>query len=90
MRQLRRPTGVLLQELPDGEAVILHVESGVYLGLDPVGLDIWNTINGADSVETAFQSLLDRYEVEPDRLRNDIKSLAQELIDNGLLEDAQK
>lgn len=87
-KRYRRPTGVLLQELPDGEAVILHVDSGVYLGLNSVGLDIWNTVNASESVKEAFESLLGRYDVDRQRLLGDVESLVQDMLSHGLLEEA--
>jgi hypothetical protein len=86
-KQFRRPEGVLLQELPDGEAVILHVDTGTYLGLNSVGFDIWNTINASESVQAAFESLLARYEVDAVQLLNDVETLVQEMLANGLLEE---
>lgn len=86
-KQFRRPDGVLLQELPDGEAVVLHVDTGIYLGLNSVGLDIWNTINTSESVQAALDSLLGRYDVARDRLLSDVENLVQEMLANGLLEE---
>lgn len=79
------PDGVLARQLDD-EIVILDLESESYYGLDDVGATMWNHLIEADSIETAYQALLQQYEVEPEQLRADLEALLGQLVDRRLLE----
>ena len=35
--KLVKPEGVLVQQVPEGDSVLLHVKSGEYFGLDTIG-----------------------------------------------------
>lgn len=70
----------------EGEMVILDLTSEAYFGLDEVGTAMWNEMIQADSIELAYQSLLEQYDVEPETLRVDMQTLLQQLIEKQLLE----
>lgn len=76
---------VLFHEL-GGEAVLLNLESGKYFGLDEVGTRIWQLITEHGQLEPAYQALLQEYEVEPERLAEDLLKLVDQLLEHGLLE----
>ena len=75
---------VVSREL-DGEAVILNLESGTYFGLDPVGTRIWALLQKNGSLRGTFETLLQEYEVAPNRLEEDLLRLVKELHTKGLL-----
>ena len=75
---------VVSREL-DGEAVILNLESGTYFGLDPVGTRIWALLQKNGSLRETFETLLQEYEVAPNRLEEDLLRLVKELHGKGLL-----
>ena len=79
------PEQVLVRQLDD-EIVILDLASESYFGLDEVGTAMWNEVTAAESIEHAFQSLLEQYDVEPETLRTDMQALLQQLIEKKLLE----
>ena len=81
------PKHVMVRFL-DGESVFLNLESERYFGLDETGTRMWRVVTAAPSIDTAYQQLLDEYEVEPQTLRTDLGELVQRLIDNGLLQVA--
>jgi hypothetical protein len=83
-QRVRIADDVLLREL-DGESVLLDLNSERYYGLDEVGTRMWQLLAGSSSVEDAYQSLLKEYDVEPERLRQDMRDLLSELVDNGLI-----
>jgi hypothetical protein len=83
--RVRIPKDVLFQDL-DGEAVLLNMQSGKYFGLDPIGTRIWNLLIEHGSLAIAYQSVLDEYDVDPDRLRFDFLALVDQLAMNGLIE----
>jgi len=79
------PADVLFREL-EGESVILHLESESYFGLDHVGTRMWQLLTESESIQTAYEALLEEYEVEPERLRADLTTLLETLSDRGLVD----
>lgn len=84
---VRVPAHVMLQEL-DGETVLLNLDSELYLGLNESGTRIFKSLDEADTIEAAYRDLLDRYDVEPERLRQELDRMLAELFEHGLLEVA--
>ena len=78
------PDGVLVREL-SGESVLLNLNSETYFGLDGVGTRMWAVLATSPSMEAAFDILLAEYEVEPERLRADLHTFIQKLVELGLL-----
>ena len=71
----------------DGEAVIFHLESGTYYGLNKTGASIWQLIQeGSKPVNELRNALLEKYEVEPEQCNSDLLALLQELSMFGLIE----
>lgn len=78
------PEGVLLQHVSD-ETVLLHLESGTYFGLDPIGtrmLDLALEFADAESVVSALE---EEYEAERATLAHDLEYLLNDLADKGLI-----
>ncbi len=69
-----------------GEAAILNLKSGVYFGLNTVGASIWKLIQEPRTVKEIRDSILEEFDVDPDRCENDILEILQELSTNGLIE----
>ena len=78
------PDDVLVSEL-DGESVILNLKTESYFGLDDVGAWMWSVFTSADSIEAAYKTLKDQWDVEPDLLRKDLTSLLEQLAAEGLV-----
>ena len=78
------PDGVLISQLQK-ESVILNLESERYYGLDDVGTRFLTVLTSSDSIEAAHEKLSDEYDVDPQRLRQDLLELVERLIDQGLL-----
>lgn len=76
---------VMLRVIGD-EAVILNLKSELYLGLNPVGTRMWTVLQGAPSIEAAYEILLAEFEVEPKRLREDMDRLLDQMLEQGLIE----
>ena len=68
-----------------GEVAILDLKAGTYYGLDEVGNRIWSLIQRPTSVGEIRYTLLNEYEVEPERCARDLISLLQSLTDEGLV-----
>lgn len=67
------------------EAVLLHLKSETYLGLDPVGTRMWTVLTESESVEKAYAALLGEYDVEGPCLRRDIEEFIGKLIEHDLV-----
>jgi coenzyme PQQ synthesis protein D (PqqD) len=72
----------------EGESVLLNLKSENYFGLDQVGTRMWTLLTTSDSVQSAYEALLDEYDVGADKLRLDMADLIEKLIANGLMEVA--
>jgi hypothetical protein len=76
--------GVVFREL-EGEAVLLHLDSGLYFGLDRIGTRVWQLVAEHGRMEPVIDTLLEEYEVAPDVLRADVSALLDALLDKGLV-----
>jgi Coenzyme PQQ synthesis protein D (PqqD) len=76
---------VMIRVIGD-EAVILNLKSELYLGLNPVGTRMWTVLHEAPSIQAAYDSLLSEYEVAPERLRQDLDELLDQLLRQELIE----
>src|SRR5271170_1492909 len=64
------------------ESVLLNLTSELYMGLDPVGTRMWGVLMDAPTVQSAFETLLGEYEVEPGQLREDLQEFLGKLKEN--------
>jgi len=83
-RQVIKSPDVLLQDL-EGEAVLLNLINGQYYGMDENSFQMYKTLTTSSSVGAAYESLLQEYEVEPERLKADLEQFLTHLLENGLL-----
>lgn len=87
---LRVADDVVFRDLA-GEAVLLNLATGTYFGLDEVGTRIWNLIALHGRKDKIIETLLDEYEVEEARLRQDVDRLLEQLAEKGLVKlDAEE
>ena len=75
---------VLLQELA-GESVLLNLNSEEYFGLDEVGSRMLSVLTDSASIQQASDRLLEEYEVEPEKLHQDLIELIKKMVDHGLV-----
>ena len=81
---LQRSEEVLYQEVGE-EAVLLDLASEQYFGLDPVGTRIWGLVDGESKLGTIHATLSCEYDADPGRIGEDLLSLAQTLVEAGLV-----
>src|SRR5258705_3544745 len=70
------------------ESVLLDLKTERYLGLDDVSARFWDLLTSGGSVQSAYETLLNEFEVDPDRLRKDVDNFVQELSELGLVEQS--
>ncbi|MBE9052606.1 PqqD family protein [Nostocales cyanobacterium LEGE 11386] len=69
-----------------GEAVILHLKTGIYHGLNEVGARIWTLIQEPKAVKDIKQNLLEEYEVASEECDRDLIALLKDFLTAGLIE----
>ena len=79
------PDDVLISNLQD-ESVILNLNSERYFGLDDVGTRMLTVLSTANSIEAAYETLVAEYEVDRHLLRQDLISLIESLLEQGLIQ----
>lgn len=79
------PDDVLISNLQD-ESVILNLDSERYYGLDSVGTRILSVLATSDSIEVAYNTLVQEYDVDGQVLRQDLLALVEDLVDKGLVQ----
>ena len=84
-QKVRPMENVLIQDLVE-ESVLLDLENEEYFGLDSVGRRMLSSLEESESTESAYQLLLEEFEVEPEQLRQDLQDFISKMIDYGLVE----
>ena len=79
------PDDVLISNLQE-ESVILNLDSERYFGLDAVGTRILSVLTTSDSIEDAYNMLVQEYDVDGQVLRQDLLALVEDLVDKGLVQ----
>ena len=77
-----------LINLIEGESVLLNLKSESYFGLDPIGTRMWTLLTTSNSIQAAYESLLNEYDVSADTLLQDMRDLIEKLLANNLVEVA--
>ena len=83
-RQVIKAPDVLLQDL-NGEAVLLNLRNGQYYGMDENSFHMYKALTTSSSIQAAYETLSQEYEVEPGQLRSDLDKFLAHLLENGLL-----
>src|SRR5882762_9088307 len=79
---------VMIRKVGD-ESVLLDLETERYLGLDDVSARFWDLLTCGGSIQSAYDTLLAEFEVDPRRLQNDLDDFVQELVQFGLVEQSK-
>jgi hypothetical protein len=74
---------VLFQRLNDG-AVLLDLVSEQYIGLDSVAASIWQFLMEDGNTEHVIAKMLEKYDVDEERLRSDVANFIEQLHAQGL------
>ncbi len=83
--RVKVPDDVLISGL-QSESVILNLDSERYYGLDEVGTRMMSVLTTSDSIQSAYEILLQEYDVEAEMLRQDLTSIIEQLVEQGLVE----
>lgn len=78
------PDTVLTRELA-GESVLMDLASEAYFGLDSTAALMWRVLTESASIETALVELQAQFDVDAERLQNDLEVFITRLLALGLL-----
>ncbi len=81
---MRIPDDILISNLQD-ESVILNLDSERYFGLDGVGTRMLTVLSTSNSIEAAYELLAAEYDVDAKVLRQDLTTLIENLLQQGLV-----
>ena len=87
--RVKVPEAVLISNLQE-ESVILNLDSERYYGLDNVGTRMYTVLTTSESIEAAYELLLEEYNVDKEVLRADLVTLIDTLLEQGLVEISSK
>lgn len=69
----------------DGEAIMVHVASGVYYNMANVGGDVWELLAAGHTLDAVVAALTQRYDVTRERAESDVLALASTLLEEKLV-----
>ena len=72
----------------DGEAILINLSNGIYYSMDKVGGVVWELIEKRHSLEEIREAISGRYEVSPEQAQADVERLANELLQENLVLEA--
>lgn len=68
------------------QAVILHLQKGIYYGLNDVGQIIWDKLKSPTVVNELKQQIMAEYEVSEADCESDLMQVLDDLVTAGLVE----
>jgi hypothetical protein len=84
---VEKKSQVVARELnQEGEAVLLHLETGSYHGVDRVGWMIWSLIDGARTVREIATEVRSSVDDTSDDVEGDVTAFLQGLRERDLIE----
>ena len=81
---------VVVTELDDKEAVLLHLGTKMYYTLNETGIRIWQLFSEGHSISEASETIHNEYDVLPDAAQKSVLNITQELIDQKLVTQVSK
>ena len=85
-RILLRPSPDVQGTNMEGETVLLDLSTGRYYTLNRLGSVIWEHCTGHSTISDIHAVLCDRFEVAPEQALDDLVTLVNQLVEEGLLQ----
>ena len=87
-RKIRRNEEVVYRDLTAGEgAVLLHVPSGAYHGLNDIGSVIWSLIDGERTRNDIVRELRAQIDDPPTEIERDVDGFLDDLRQRNLIHE---
>jgi hypothetical protein len=80
----RRADRVVLQRV-DGQAILLHVDTGRYYSLEEVSGRVWDLCDGKHSVAAITAGICREYEAPADAVERDVLTFLREMAEEQLV-----
>lgn len=87
---MQRSPQAAARELAEGEGVLLHLGSGQYHGINPVGLAIWELLDEPTTVADVIDRLRDRVDDPPPSLESDVLRYLTALHERDLVTTVER
>lgn len=84
--KVRPDSDVVLTELENKEAVLLHLKTKMYYSLNETGLRIWQSLNDGLTLNEISERLQQEFDVTPEKAKESVVNLIAELITEKLVE----
>lgn len=84
-----RHCGDVRYRVIDDEAVVIRQDAGEVLGLNDVGARLLELIDGKASVKVLLEKMADEFEIDRNRLEQDVLGFLQELGEAGVIEQIE-
>lgn len=81
---VRVQEGVIYEKV-ENELVLLHLESSLYFGLNPVGSRMWELLVESGDPRLVLDRIQNEYDVSADVASRDLKNLLNELAEKNLV-----
>jgi hypothetical protein len=69
----------------NGQSVIMDLQSGTYLSMNPVGSKIWEVIEGPTGFSKILAAILEKFEVDKSRAEEDLRVFLDKLLTKQLI-----
>jgi len=84
--KIKFPSEVIVQQIADGELILLNTSTESYFGLDETGTIFFNSLINSQNINDALENIYNTYEVEKDTLAGDLQNFISNLKKNNLIE----
>jgi len=84
-RQLALSENTILQIIND-EVILLNLATESYYALNNVGARMLQLLEKTESIQQVFNTLLTEFDVTPETLKMDMRSLINDMLGHGLVE----
>lgn len=75
----------VVHEVVDGEVIIIDLESGVYYSTSGVGVDLWNLVRNAVSIDHLIDEIANAYGTSRQAVEPSIQAIVDEMCSEQLL-----
>ena len=83
-KAVRNPDAVFSEEF-EGWGVLLNPDSGAVLQLNPVGVVVWNLLDGQRSLDEIVAGVRERCAEVPDGVAQDVGAFVGTLVERGFV-----
>jgi hypothetical protein len=85
--RLRHSPNATFQNVAD-EAILIHLQTGVYYSLNEVGAAYWNMLDGTRTIADCATAIAAEYAAPPEVIAADLLEISADLMKEGLAEAA--